>query len=267
MLGLRRLWWRVLGRRQPGLRGRQPAKRVDLPFLHDGRKALPPAYDVSHGFTAWGMLGNGPDRTLTLNGGQPVGDCAWAAIQHGLMVKALVQKEDGSWGFRPDFKPPTSDETVGLYFGYEVGNPPGQPATSGPDNGTCLADGLAWACKGGIIKRYGPVDPTNKAAVHQALIEHKGLLVGVNLDAAAEAEFARHLPWRELHDPTVGGHAIYQIAYSLHLDTFVTWGADQLATFDWDSDQVEEVWWFQAPWEPDTTSFRGYDKKLQAVLK
>lgn len=258
--------------RTPGLRGLLPAKATDLPLLHTlvvsgADQSVPKRADVSHGFENWLMLGNGPDRTLTINDGRPVGDCFFAALYHGLMVKALTGLSESGGTFRPGFALPTANEVVGLYLGYQNGLPPGQSSTHGPDNGTVLADGLAWLQKAGIIKRYGPVDHRNTTAVKQALIAHKGVLVGVNLDGDAEQEFAEGQPWRELHDPTAGGHAIYEIAYDPDDDTFITWGADQKATLAWDADQVTEAFWFQAPWEDDAPGFDfgPLDAKLAAA--
>ena len=65
-------------RRLAGLRGLLPAQKVDLPFLHElavKTTLLPESYDASHGWGRWGALGNAPDPSLTINGGNPVGDC------------------------------------------------------------------------------------------------------------------------------------------------------------------------------------------------
>jgi hypothetical protein len=258
--------------RPSGLRGRLPAKRVDLPFIHLARRRpttspLPASADISHGWARWLMLGNGPDKTLTVNGGKPTGDCFFAAVFHGLIAKALVRQADGRWALRPGFRMPTANEVVGLYLGYQSGLAPGQSATTGPDRGTVLADGLAWLRKAGIIGRYGPVDYRDRTAVKTAVIDHKGIIVGVNLDEYAEEEFEEGLPWEELGDPTVGGHAIYQVAYAPDYDTDITWAADQRVSVQWDASQVEEAWWFEAPWEDASAVYElgEFDKKLAAI--
>jgi hypothetical protein len=258
--------------RTPGLRGLLPAKHTDLPQLHtlavEGT-VPPPSADETHGFSAWLMLGNGPDPTLTVNDGQPVGDCFFAAVCHLLMLKALVEV-GGKWVINPtvaDEIQATANHWVGLYLGYQNGLAPGQTATSGPDNGTVLLDGLTWLQKAAYIKRFGPVNFKSRTAMNEATVTHKGVLVGVSLDEDAEQEFAEHQEWQEYPesvDPIVGGHAIDRVAYTPTSETFLTWGADQKASAAWEKGQVTEAYWLQAPWEPDAA---GYDyAPLDAAL-
>jgi hypothetical protein len=254
-----------MSRRTPGLRGKQPAKPTNLPHLHTLKKSATPGtstavagtVDVSHGWIDWaGMLGNGPDSTLTLNRGKPVGDCFWAAFERGRITKALVH-QNGKWTLPTDFAMPTSDQTVGLYFGWGSKKPPGVCASTGPDKGTNCEEALQWLFEAGLIKRYGPVK-LDRALIDEAMVAHKGVIVGVALDQDAEEEFAEHKAWRDFPqtiDPDVGGHAIYKVKRTPTLDTFLTWGEDQKAEDDWSNDHIDEAWWFQLPNEPDADGY------------
>jgi hypothetical protein len=261
-------------RRTSGLRGKRRAKPTNLPYLHTlatgdrvNTTSVPSTGDITNGWTNWaGMLGNGPDKTLTLNRGKPVGDCFWAAFMRGLIIKALIQVS-GKWVLRPGFTMPTSDQTVGLYFGWGSGKKPGVSATSGPDKGTDCEDALQWLLEAGMIKRYGPVAKT-RAARLEAVTTHKGVITGVMLDEDAEDEFAERKVWKAFPqsvDPDIGGHAIYDVAWTETLDTYLTWGAKQKAQAKWSDDEIDELWWFQAPWEDDAD---GYDfTDLDAALE
>ena len=58
-------------------------------------EAPEPVYpiDVTQGQTInWGMLGNGPDPTLTVNGGTPVGDCFFAEYGHQIILAITLGK-------------------------------------------------------------------------------------------------------------------------------------------------------------------------------
>ena len=67
--------------------------------------------DKTGGITDWGMGGNGPDPTLTANGGQPVGDCGPCACpMHADMLTAVLA------GLPLGQNTMTSDQVVDLYF-------------------------------------------------------------------------------------------------------------------------------------------------------
>lgn len=248
-------------RRQSGRRGLLTPRHVDLPFLHTlftaVRTALVTALDSTHGFTAWGMLGNGPDPTLTINDGNPVGDCFFAAVCHILMLKALIQNDSGQWIIDPKLVTqilPTADRWVGLYLGYQNGLPPGQTATTGPDNGTEPVAGFQWLMKAGIIKRWGVVD---LAHLDEANVDHAAVLLACALDEDAEQEFENHQPWLErTHDPIEGGHAIGRAGFTTLYGLELTWGADEQAAHAWEKKHVQQAYWLQAPWEEDAA---GYD--------
>lgn len=254
----------MLDPRPAGRRGLLPARKVDLPFLHDlatrvrVREAAVETFDATHGYTDWRMLGNGPDRTLTINNGNPVGDCFFAAVCHILILKSLVQQAD-AWVINPDLKTviePTANHWVGLYLGFQNQQAPGTVATTGPDQGTEPVAGFQWLTAAGIIKRWGLVAPSK---LNDATADHKGVLLACALDADAEQEFANHQPWLNMPtviDPIDGGHAIARAGFTSRYGLEITWGEDELAARAWENNHIQQAFWLQVPWEDDPT---GYD--------
>lgn len=222
--------------RTAGLRGRRPVKppaqRFAIQYLSSYLKtALPaPSYpiDVSGGIVDWDMLGNGPDPTLTVNHGQPVGDCTFAGRQHLRMAKASAGGETETWE--------TTDQLVTEYLAYDHGK----------DEGANIVDLLlAWFHSGKILA-FAPVDHTDAAACDSAMTAFHGLYVGVNLTDDVDALFGKGEPWTvangERPDPN-DGHCIVKVkADGKSLDGWVTWGALQESTEAWTSACLDEAW-------------------------
>ena len=216
-----------------GKRGRLPAKRLALRFVHEyAREPLPaPSYpvDVTGGIPAqgWAMLGNGPDPTCTTypNG---VGDCTFAGRQHYRMAKAAGYGETETWE--------TSNELVAEYLAYD----------DGQDEGAVISSLLLSWYKAGKILAFAPVDHTSPAAVDSAMQAFHGVYVGVDLTDDADQLFGEGLPWTvangEQADPN-DGHCIVKVkADGSQLDGYVTWGALQPATVAWTAACLQEAW-------------------------
>jgi hypothetical protein len=87
------------------------------------------------------MDGNGPDPTLTVNGGRPVGDCAVAAMPaHANMITAVMA------GLALAENSMTSNEVVTLYFAL----PPPVTGSRPPD--WTSASTLGTGCCGSSIR-------------------------------------------------------------------------------------------------------------------
>jgi hypothetical protein len=222
--------------RHAGLRGRHavkpPAQRFAIQYLSGYlRSPLPaPTYpvDVAAGIADWQMLGNGPDPTLTVNGGQPVGDCTFAGRQHLRMAKAAAGAETETWE--------TANELVTEYLAYDHGK----------DVGANIADLLLAWYQGGKIRAFAPVDHTNTVACDAAMEAFHGLYIGVNLTDDADMLFEKGEPWTvangERPDPNAG-HCIVKVkADGRQFDTWVTWGALQESTREWTAACVDEAW-------------------------
>jgi len=210
--------------RTPGKRGRLPAKRLAMGYLHEYAKTpLPvPAYpvDVRAGIPddAWLMLGNGPDPSCTTHP-DGVGDCGFAGRQHYRMAKAAHYGETETWE--------TSDQLVAEYLAYD----------GGQDQGVVLADVLLAWYKAGKIKAFAPVDHADPAAVDSAMQAFRGVYAGVDLTCDADQLFSDGQPWTvadgEQPDPAEGHCIVKVYADGRGLDGWVTWGAFQESTRDW----------------------------------
>jgi hypothetical protein len=222
--------------RQSGLRGRLPVKppgeRFNIQYVSSYLKEPLPAptypIDVSGGIVDWQMLGNGPDPTLHVNGGKPVGDCTFAGRQHLRMAKAAAGEEEEVWE--------TTDQLVTEYLAYDHGQ----------DEGANIADLLLFWYQAGNIKAFAPVDHNDPAACDAAMTAFHGLYVGVNLTDDADALFGQGEPWTvangERPDPAEG-HCIVKVKADGHqFDTWVTWGALEASTREWSSACLDEAW-------------------------
>ena len=236
--------------RVAGKRGRLPAKRLALRFVHEyAREPLPaPSYpvDVTGGIGPenWGMCGNGPDPTCTTHP-DGVGDCGFAGRQHVKMSKAACYSETETWE--------TSDELVAEYLAYDHGQ----------DEGVVLADVLLAWYQSGKILAFAPVDHTDPAAVDSAMQAFKGVMVGVNLTDDAEQLFSEGQPWTVANGEqpdSSEGHCIAKVkADGQDQDDYVTWGALQAATRQWSAACVVECWAILTGEDPriDTAALRA----------
>lgn len=91
------------------------AKPVGLPKISNVAQIpdSPPSFDHTNGWDGFEILGNGPDKTLTVNGGKPAGDCGFVMTVNAACVDALETAEP--------FTMPTSNAVVLDYFRYNHG--------------------------------------------------------------------------------------------------------------------------------------------------
>lgn len=221
----------TVSRRAHGRRGvrESHAPHLELSQFRTTAAAPPASGDVTMGLTDWGMLGN-----------DVFGDCGPAATMHCRMAKALVSVENGTPTYEPGFVPPSTSYTEALYFGYGEAMGEGNHADQGVTNRTWLH----WLYTQGLVEWYGELDPSNPAELYSAMLACKGVLVAVALPGDAEQQFEAHEPWSIDGAPVEGGHDILLVRYDLTSDTFVTWGALQEATVNWDADCITDAWAF-----------------------
>lgn len=227
--------------RVAGKRGKLPAKRLAMGYLHDYAKAplAAAAYpvDVRGGIAdnAWLMLGNGPDSTCTV-APEGVGDCGFAGRQHLRLAKAAHYGEAETWE--------TSDQLVDEYLAYDHGQ----------DVGVILADVLLAWYKAGKILAFAPVDHASPAAVDSAMQAFKGVYSGVDLTDDANDLFNQGQPWTtangEQADPDEG-HCIVKVYADGNVspspgsdpeDGWVSWGQFQRSTQQWTQACLTEAW-------------------------
>jgi hypothetical protein len=233
-----------------GLRPFDPAKHARFKSLADYGFTLPtPTYPIDLTESAkipadgWGMDGNGPDPTLTVNGGNPVGNCGVCAFPaHADMLAAALCDEPLAANTM------TSDQTVTLYFTYEAINagvswrppPVGTAWTQADidqaaqlDNGVDLGDWLLWLFQNGYAPGFVALTATE---VDAALGLGFVVIVGVNLNPQADQQFP--VLWDvgpgDEPDPSEG-HAILQVATVAPTGQrkYVSWGQVVPATLAW----------------------------------
>jgi hypothetical protein len=205
------------------------------PITHYGALLdAPPVFDRTNGFNGFRVLGNGPDPTLTVNHGKPVGDCAFVGTENVTVVDQI------ECGEPPTF--PTSDLVVSTYLTYDHGQ----------DKGANLSEllaywhnhGLPWAGKncGYASANFRDIDEF-WAAVYAFGCGYIGILV----TEAMQQQTAAGEPWditgTDMDERVVGGHCVVPIARtSAEGDGEVaTWGMRQPFTARWFKTFVEEA--------------------------
>ncbi len=73
----------------------------------------PATFDHTNGFDGFAMLGNGPDSSLTVNHGNPVGDCAFVGTVNVELLDSVETDQP--------FTMPSSNEVVTDYLRYNHG--------------------------------------------------------------------------------------------------------------------------------------------------
>jgi hypothetical protein len=243
--------------RQAGKYGRRPfdpgRRRLTLekyldPTVALSRAGLPPVpltqdVDRASKVASWPMYLN-----------DTLGDCTIAAIGH--MYGAWTQYASGA---EAQFSDNAIQETYSRVSGYV----PGDEST---DNGCVMADVLADQKAIGIDDASGKVhkvagyaafgNPADEVLLGQVLDVFGTVYVGIDCQASILTEFSAGQPWTWTPGEAVeGGHAICLQrrlgAGSAPLE-YVTWGALQPATADFQAHAAEEAWavvtedWLQA---------------------
>jgi hypothetical protein len=170
-----------------------------------------------------------------MDGNSTLGDCGAAATDHYNMAKAASALLYNTLG-KPKYA-----GTVPTYYAYGEAMGEGPDADEGVDNATWL--GFLW--KNGIIDGYAevPLDQVKAVAA-----EFGGVLVGCLLGDDAESDFEAvpPIPWDDgpgdPPDPN-DGHDILLIAYTAEgTFEYVTWGALQRVTANWQAKNPTDAW-------------------------
>jgi hypothetical protein len=174
----------------------------------------PAAVDWSNGVTNWGMMKN-----------DQYGDCTCAGIAHNVQVASL-----NGYG-RMETAP---DAEVLKLYSAATGFNPGDPTT---DQGAYLADIITFVERNGFFgnKLLGHVsiDPHRIDSVRQAVAHFGCLYFGAQLPR----NYSSQKVWDVAANDggIVGGHCMVVPRYDVSKRTFsfITWGANQRATFEW----------------------------------
>lgn len=218
----------MTGLRYGRLAARRPVGLADLDaYLVSPLPPPPPS--VPAPTAAWGMLGNGPDPSLTVGGGRPLGDCTIAGVVH---LRMAVAGRVGATEVFPD-----SNSVADTYLRLAHGR----------DTGLVEADVLhTWHVAGLFADRcvgYAPLDWRDATVLRQAVAVFGGVYLGVSMPSSAEAQFAAGEPWTLTGDRrVVGGHCVVAVGYDADWLLVVSWGVTQRVAWDWLAAFGEEGW-------------------------
>lgn len=206
----------------------------------------------------YGMLGNGPDKTLTVNHGNPVGDCGFAMFTHGAEIVALLL----SLGLTPY----QANAVVTAYLKYDHGK----------DVGVVLANLCHTLYTKGIlgVKLKGYAQGTGRVEDEvTGITQHFGLsFCGIRVSQSFEDGFNEMqsdpgfvLEYKGSRaDKTIlGGHAVPSLAFDLGDGTIevLTWAQRFRMTIKTLQVYIDEHY---APLYPqvDVSGIDGFDEEL-----
>lgn len=161
---------------------------------------------------------------------------------------------------------PSQEDVYDLY--RRSGNPNFNPVTGEDDNGVdmqtmleaLLAGGIGDG-KGGKVKpvAFAKVNVTDDAELEAAVSIFGGVLWGVNLETAQQAQTNAIPPEWDYHRSGVwGGHAVLNGAYeSGQLEDVISWATRVETTETFRSHQLEEAWVVVFEWHLDNPAFQA----------
>lgn len=194
--------------------------------------AAPATFDHTNGFNAFRMLGNGPDPSLTVNDGNPVGDCAWVGTANVTIVDQVETKETLTF--------PTSDELVGDYLKYNHGQ----------DVGANLSELLAYWTKVGLpwagkLAGYAGLNFRDWDSFWAGVNAFGNGYIGIVVTETMMNQTQAGEPWDvtglESDNNVLGGHCVVAFAKDGDLGTVATWGQRQQFTQAWFEACMEEA--------------------------
>jgi hypothetical protein len=197
----------------------------------DALPEAPAVFDHTKGFNGFHMLGNGPDPSLTVDGGKPKGDCAFV----GLVNTAVVDDVETD----TPVVIPTSNVVVSAYDTYDHGQ----------DLGANLTQLLAFQYKIGLpwIKgapyaalNYRDLD-TFWSGVNAFGCGYIGIVVTQTMMNQTQAGEPWDLTGFATDDQVLGGHCVVTIARSAIGGEVATWGMRQAFTTRWLQHSLEEA--------------------------
>ena len=192
----------------------------------------PAAFDHTNGWDHFEMLGNGPDPTLSVNGGRPVGDCAFVGTAN---VTVIDQVECGE-----TVTMPSADQVVSTYLTYDQGRDLG--ANLAQLLGYWHTHGLPWA---GRCAGYASANLRDLDEFWAATNAFGCAYIGVVMTQAMQQATAAGRPWdftgSEADYKVRGGHCVVVVAREDGGGEVVTWGMRQQFTDAWLQNCVEEA--------------------------
>ena len=192
--------------------------------------SAPATFDPLNGASPFHMLGNGPDPTLSVNGGRPVGDCGFVMTVNANIVTGFLTGEQ--------FIPPTSNQVVSTYLEYDEGK------DVGVQNAQLLPYWRTHGLWGNKILAHGQVNHFDFDEAMDYAYAFGGLCTGIVVTSDMEAATQNGAPWESSTVPyqVLGGHDVFVFG-RVDQDTGVlaTWGQRQLFTRGWWETHVQEA--------------------------
>lgn len=190
----------------------------------------PANFDPLDGANPFHMLGNGPDPTLTVNGGNPVGDCGFVmTVNSNVVTSAAVAG---------DFEQPTANECVTDYLRYDHGQ------DQGVQNSELLPYWHRIGLWGSKIQGYGSVNYHDLDEAMAYCHAFYGICTGIAVSESMEDATQAGEPWDYTGSPAddniLGGHDVYVFGRQDGYGVLATWGQRQLFTPRWWEHFVEE---------------------------
>jgi hypothetical protein len=191
---------------------------------------LPKAIDWSGNIKGWRMLAN-----------DQYGDCTCATAMHLEMLWT-------SQTVNEDFE--ATDEATLAAYSAITGFNEQDPNT---DNGAVVLNVLNYWRKVGFVPGkpilgYVMIDNRKIEHIKSAIALFGGAYVGIRVPDDAMDTFSRGKPWTNTRNRNIeGGHAIPLVGYDKNYFTCVTWGQEQLISYDWLNTYLEESYAVLSP--------------------
>jgi hypothetical protein len=215
-------------------------------------------WDGTHGITDWGMDMNGPDSNNPPAYPNGLGDCGWAAPDHGNIAKTGDMSLLGTFG-APKYSP-----GINTYFAYGVsrGEQGQSPAPANePDQGVDNLSWLQFLHANGIIDGFCEV-PLDQLDIYASV--GCGLLTSIQLYDQAQQDFSNQIPWgsnNEQPDPQLGHDTWLIQTQTTGGISLISWGAVQPCTLFFRQNNITDLWLITDKDDP-----RVDDAALQAAI-
>ena len=194
------------------------------------------------------------DTTFGLYENDRFGDCGPVSVAN--LIRLVSRALTGT-----EIQVP-QDAVFDLY--RRSGNPTFDPATGEGDDGVDLQTMLEALLAGGIggftPLAFAKLDPSDSAQLNAAVSIFGGVLWGVQLQKAQQAQTDEKPPvWDYKKTPIWGGHAVLQGRYDEAAGTadVISWALDVETTAEFDQRQLQEAWVVVWPWNIAHPAFQA----------
>ena len=200
----------------------------NLLFKNYINPSLVPASSYSNTAIVYKKLGiSNPAKLFPMDGNDNYGDCVVCMCVHGQTTwNGLIGKK----------KIMPSASVIKAYL----------KLTGGEDTGLSELDTLKyWKSKaiyGEKILVFVEINPKNHDHIKLAIQLFGGVMLGMQVQENAIADFKNGVTWTPGKLIPNAGHAIFGIDYDVRTLSVLTWGGVQKGTWDWNNSCVDEAY-------------------------